>query len=181
LILIDQKNGLEISVRELSISTNFDGQEILNLHELLKFCQQVNFPSHGLILRRQQYDSNNLVTGITDWNLLESNFKKSIERFGTAFVETDMRAMYNPMRMEVIRKACQQLIKKINTLCPGCNAPGFGVIRDIPGLPCKQCNMPTRSIKSHIYACQKCSFFEERALSSTKVQEEPMYCDYCNP
>jgi hypothetical protein len=43
----------------------------------------------------------------------------------TTFVETDMRAMYNPSRMTVIQNATKK--EKINSCCPHCNIPGFGI------------------------------------------------------
>jgi hypothetical protein len=45
----------------------------------------------------------------------------------TTYVETDMRAMYNPSRMTVIQNATKKLVEKINSCCPNCNIPGFGI------------------------------------------------------
>jgi hypothetical protein len=38
-----------------------------------------------------------------------------------------MRAMYNPSRMTVIQNATKKLVEKINSCCPHCNIPGFGI------------------------------------------------------
>jgi hypothetical protein len=43
----------------------------------------------------------------------------------TTYVETDMRAMYNPSRMTVIQNATKKLVEKINSCCPHCNIPGL--------------------------------------------------------
>lgn len=44
-----------------------------------------------------------------------------------AYAETGMKALYNPTRMTVIEKAIKKLIDKINSCCPQCNIPGFGI------------------------------------------------------
>ncbi len=54
LIFIDKKNNLEIIVREISTSTNFNGKTIHNERDLLEFASKNNFPSHGLILRKSR-------------------------------------------------------------------------------------------------------------------------------
>lgn len=89
--------------------------------------------------------------------------------------------MYNPTRMEVIRKLTLKLVDKINSICPNCSTPGFGITEVKEGLPCSYCKFPTRSIKSHIYSCEKCDFTEEKQFPNGKKFEDPMYCDICNP
>lgn len=89
--------------------------------------------------------------------------------------------MYNPIRMEVIKKAALKLTNKINTLCPNCVTPGFGITESTQGLPCKLCNFPTRSTLSYIYSCKKCNYKKEKKYPNGKQTEHPMYCDICNP
>ena len=181
LIFVDKINGLEIIVRELSTETNFNGSEIKTKEKLLEFAANANFPSHGLILRKSRYEFADIVKGITNVEELINVFNSLIDKFGTAYIETDMRAMYNPTRMKVIESAAKKLIKKINTLCPVCNMPGFGITDAKEGLPCELCNFPTRSTISYIYSCQKCNYKKEEKYPKGKQTEDPMYCDYCNP
>ena len=181
LLLINKKNDLEIIVRELSTETNFNGSEIKTEKELIDFIQQVKFPAHGLIIKKAKYDFTNIIKGITNHKLLKRTFKDFISKYGKAFIETDMRAMYNPMRMEVIKKATLKLTGKINTLCPNCNTPGFGITDSNEGLPCELCNFATRSALSYIYTCQKCTYKKEEEFPNGKQTEDPMYCDFCNP
>lgn len=181
LVLIDKKNGFEIIVRELNTETNFNGSDIKTEEELLAFAANANFPSHGLILRKSKDEFGDIVKGINSVEQLSKVFIKLMNDFGTAFVETDMRAMYNPTRMKIIESATQKLIKKINTLCPVCNMPGFGITDAKEGLPCEICNFPTRSTLSYLYACQKCNYTKEEKYPKGKKIEDPMYCDYCNP
>jgi hypothetical protein len=180
-MLLDLKNGLEIVGKTLTTETNFDGKEVGSWKELQDFAESVQFPSHGLILRDKQNGISNLVKGITDWHTLESNFENFISQYGSAWAETDMRAMYNPTRMQAIRLATEQLIENIKSLCPVCETPGFTVRETRSGLPCSLCSSPTRSIKSLQYNCSYCGFTEERARQDGKTSEDPMYCDICNP
>jgi hypothetical protein len=83
--------------------------------------------------------------------------------------------------MKVIEKATKKLATKINTLCPECKTPGFGITDTTPGLPCEICNFPTHSTLSYIYSCQKCSYIKEEKYPKGKLTEDPMYCDFCNP
>lgn len=181
LVFIDKKNNIEISARELSLETNFHGSEIKTIEELQEFATKSNFPSHGLILRKSKEDLEEITKGIIDEKLLNDTFFKLIKNYGTAYIETDMRAMFNPSRMKVIEKATIKLVDKIKSSCPNCETPGFGIVDRKVGLRCIQCNFPTRSTLSYIYNCQKCNYKKEEEFPNGKKTEDPMYCDICNP
>lgn len=180
LILIDQQNELEIIARTISTSTNFNGQEIENEQELLAFAKQAKFPSHALILRPKKDENKNIFKGITDLKTLKSIFRELKEKNNSVYVETDMRAMYNPTRMEVIEETTQKLIEKINSRCHQCQTSGFGIVDTILGLPCEYCGQATQSIQYYVYECQKCGFQHQQA-NPNKTTEDPMYCNFCNP
>jgi hypothetical protein len=181
IVFIDKKNNLEIVVRELSLDTNFNADYLTDKKKLIEFATNAKFPSHALILRKAPDELENISKGITDWYELFLKFNYLKEDFSKVYVETDMRAMYNPTRMEVIRQLTLKLVDKINSTCPICSTPGFGVTEVKDGLPCSNCHFPTRSIKSHIYSCLKCDFKEEKQFPKEKQFEDPMYCDICNP
>lgn len=181
LIFIDTINELEIIVRELSTSTNFNAEKIDSLNTLFEFSQRVEFPSHGLILRPSINDYSIIIKGITVKEKLISSFNELISNFESVYVETDMRAMFNPSRMKVIENAALKLAEKINCLCPKCSTPGFSITAAKKGLPCEICSFPTNSTLSYIYSCQKCDFSKEEKHPNGKKTEEPMYCDICNP
>jgi hypothetical protein len=181
LMLIDKQNDLEIVVRELSTDTNFNGKEIQDEKALLEFARQAGFPSHGLILRRSSDDFAELHKGITDFDRLKATFAAIVKTHGRAYVETDMRALYNPTRMRVIQKAAEKLVQKIKSTCPQCDTPGFGVTGAIRGLPCSLCGSPTRSVLSHLYVCARCNYTQEEMYPNDQREEDPMYCDHCNP
>ncbi len=181
LLFVDKKNDLEIIARELSIETNFNGCEIKTERELKEFADNANFPSHGLIIRKSHDDFRDIVKGITNPDELNKAFQNLIGKHGTAYIETDMRAMYNPSRMKVIEKAAGKLVDKILSLCPKCETPGFGITDRKDGLPCELCDFPSRSTLSYIYTCQKCAYEKEEKYPNGKQTEDPRYCDMCNP
>lgn len=181
LLLVDKKYDLEIMVREISTATNFNGSEIATMDELLSFAKNAQFPSHGLIIKKGKEDVTAMVKGITNVKRLQETFLNFTSIYGGAFVETDMRAMYNPSRMKVIKEATKKLVAKIKSQCHNCSTPGFGVVDVKRGLPCECCNAPTRSTLSHVYGCVKCYYTEERKFPHGKTKEEPTFCDYCNP
>ncbi len=181
LVLLDEKNKLEIIAREVSLETNFAGTEVLSEKELLNFAAKAGFPQHGLIIRKGIQDSNHIVKGITDETTLLDTFEEFQKLFGKAFVKTDMRAMYNPTRMRVIEKTAKKLVEKIKNVCPDCQMPGFDITKVVKGLPCEQCGFPTKSTLSYVYSCKKCDFEKEEKYPNQKKHEDPMYCDFCNP
>ncbi len=181
LIFIDRKNELEIVVRELSLDTNLNGAYITTEDELKDFAEKAKFPSHGLILRKSESVLTDIYKGITSWEELTNKFNLLKNKAEKVYLETDMRAMFNPTRMEVIRKLTKKLVDKINSNCPKCLTPGFGVTDVKLGLPCSQCFFPTKSVKSHVFSCSKCYYSEEKLFPNKKEIEDPMYCDVCNP
>lgn len=180
LVLIDRKNDLEIVARELSTDTNFNGETVRTEEELTAFAKTAGFPSHGLILRTEEDSTAGLRKNITSWDSLKKSFRELIALHPEIYVETDMRAMYNPTRMSVIEKATLKLVEKIRSCCPQCNSPGFAITQAQPGLPCSWCRQPTRSTLYYLYSCVKCDYTSKKR-NSEKEAEDPMYCDYCNP
>jgi hypothetical protein len=181
IIFIDKKNNIEVIARELSPSTNFNGQVVQSEKELMEFADSIGFPEHGLILRHSKEDTTELHKGIVDEESLKNLFKSLKSKYGKAYVETDMRAMYNPTRMQVIQKAASKLVEQLKSKCPKCHMPGFTVAEVVSGLKCKLCGQPTRSTLSFVYLCKHCKCREEELYPHQKTTEDPMYCDFCNP
>lgn len=181
LLFMDKKHELEIFVRILTTETNFNATEVLTKQELKDFAFASKFPSHALILKDAKENWTRIEKGITNWQTLSETFQEYIRESGRAYVETDMRAMFNPTRMEVIQKVTQRMVDKMKSCCPVCDTPGFGISVIKEGLPCGLCGTPTKSILSYVYACQKCHHEREEKFPNQKQTEDPMYCDICNP
>ena len=181
LIFLDAKNHLEISVSVLSTDTNYDSEDVRTEDELLDFASRVHFPSHKLIIRKSKEECKDIIKGIGDWGQLRAAFREQISNYESVCVETDMRAMNNPTRLAVIERAAKDLVNKINSRCPHCNVPGFGITKIIKGLPCSLCKTPTKSTLSQIYVCLHCAYTTEKKYPEHKTMEDPQYCDLCNP
>jgi hypothetical protein len=52
--------------------------------------------------------------------------------------------------MTVIQNATKKLVEKINSCCPQCNIPGFGITDAKRGLKCSVVRLPF-NIKLHLY------------------------------
>lgn len=179
-ILVDIKNKLEVVGRHFTLKTNFSHREIKNINDLEDFLKIIGYPDHAVIVKIS-YD---------DLTIIHKNFKSKDDLYDMVInalencygieVETDMRAMNNPTRMEAIEHAVLDLINNIKSVCPKCQSPGFVIKEVIRGLPCELCYLPTKSAKAFKYFCQQCEFSEER-LKQGMTSEDPMFCDYCNP
>jgi predicted Zn-ribbon and HTH transcriptional regulator len=185
IIFLDQENDLEIIGEVFSMETNFNHQTISSLEEAEEFAQKVGFPEHGLVISFDNISTGTteFIKGITSKENLINSVETAIKNTSDNkfHIETDMRAMYNPTRMKNIAFATQDLINKINSLCPQCHTPGFMINQKIPGLPCELCHQPTSLIKAVIFQCQKCGFTQQQLFPNNQEFADPSLCEYCNP
>jgi hypothetical protein len=181
LILIDQRNQLEILAREVSAETNFLQATLYSLDELEGWLQKARFPSHGVIIRPTEVDYKQEAKGLHDIQQVQNVARFFLDRYGSFYIHTDMRAMHNPSRMKVIEKTTHTLLHKIHSTCPQCAAPGFELMEYIPGLPCASCGLPTREPRSVIFRCAKCTYEIETKNLGQPEAADPVGCDYCNP
>ena len=175
--LVDRKNDLEITVKHMSLQTNYGYFSSESDESLVDFLKRVNFPSHALIVKTSDF----IVKGIQTREHLDRAINECLSLHGQYQVITDMRAMHNPSRMTVIQEATDKLIQKMQSLCPACSRPGFGITDALKGLLCSTCSMPTRSVKTVIYSCEGCHYTEKADFPEGKTEEDPMFCDFCNP
>ena len=147
----------------------------------MDFAKKAKFPSHGIILRKSQKEYDEIFKGINTHEKLKTSFENLHQNHNTVFAETDMRALYNPTRMQVIELVTEKLIQKLKSVCPNCNMPGFDVTDSKKGLKCELCGSPTKSILSNIYCCKHCDYSTEKMFPYGKTFEDPTFCDFCNP
>lgn len=184
-LLLDVTHGLELVGEDFSVDTNYRHCTICSLEEAFKFAQAVGFPDHGLIVMSQANTKQltAIAKGITTAAHLEEAVEKALRESstGTIHIETDMRALYNPTRMQAIARATLNLVQAAQRTCPQCDRPGFTAIEYRKGLPCDWCSLPTALTRSVLYQCQTCSFQQESLFPDGLKTADPAQCQYCNP
>jgi hypothetical protein len=133
------------------------------------------------MLRRSKDDLAGLLKGITDPEQLRTAAILLLKTQSSGFVETDMRALFNPSRMQVIEETAKLLVQKLNSFCPSCQLPGFAVTAAEPGLPCSLCGTPSSAALAHLMVCNHCQHQEKVDFPHGKKTEDPQYCKVCNP
>lgn len=146
------------------------------------FAHQQDFPAQQLVLRPHGQDDPRIYKGIADWSQLKACFDEALPQSanGQVFIETDLRAFANPSRMQNIELAGRDLLQRIQSSCPVCEAPGYWVAGRQPGLPCSACGLPTSNYLSEVWQCVRCA---HKAIlpRADRAVAEPQQCYYCNP
>lgn len=179
LVFHDRLRQLTVAVTESSVNTNFGSCDCATFQEAIDFAKAAGFPAHGLVVKTRH--GRTVDKGIVQLQNLKQAFDTAWVAGLPVKIETDMRACYNPRRMQVIAKAAVKLAAALISNCPACAWPGFVVTDAERGLPCSQCGLPTRSVSKHVLVCKKCAHRVERPFPAGKQAEDPMHCDFCNP
>lgn len=94
-------------------------------------------------------------------------------------LEPDLRAMHCPERRQILKKAAEDLARRLISPCPQCHQVDF-VVKDIEkGLPCQLCQLPTQNPKFQLKRCDHCGY--EEKLPVEKAYADPATCGFCNP
>jgi hypothetical protein len=181
LFMIDRLHGLEIGVRSLSGSTNFQHAEVSDWPALQAFAKSAGFPDHGLILSGNVEGEMQVFKGLHQIEKLESAFRSLSVASDTITVQTDMRAMHNPTRMQAIARLCDALMERILCICMGCSRPGFGERHYQRGLACAWCGTPTERVLSIETKCSHCGHLEIQLYPEGVEAAEPGNFPDCNP
>jgi hypothetical protein len=184
-LLLDRQHGLEILGEHLSTETNYRSQPVRTVAEALTFAESVGFPDHGLVAmpRAQPSDPAQIYKGLRQpadlQNAVETLLAQSPA--GTVHLETDMRALHNPTRMQAIAAATADLVATAQRLCPACGVPGFAQVERQGGLPCGDCGTPTLLTRAWVYRCDRCGHQHTQPDPAAPATADPAYCPYCNP
>jgi hypothetical protein len=182
-LLLDQKHNFTVYGEFLSTDTNFRHQTISSYEQAYDFAIQVGFPDHAIVLMPDAQTSAKeaICKGINSEALLQEYVCKLLGQSSQIHIETDMRALYNPTRMKNIAKATEDLVRKLQQFCPNCNFVNFDIVKNLKGLPCELCGIPTQVTRAHVYRCDRCDFYQEIPFPNGLQRADPMYCSYCNP
>ena len=184
LYFIDRRRGFHLHLVHASEKTNYQMKAVSTLDELQAFAMSAQFPSHALVLRPNDRSAKDvLFKGIVDHIDLKRSFEKArcASSDSLVWVETDMRAQFNPTRLAVIGELADKMARRLATLCPSCDAPGWGMVNTEGGLICEGCGQPTDMIMHETHGCVLCSHTETRPRSDGLQTAPQMYCPCCNP
>jgi hypothetical protein len=184
LYFIDRQRGFHLHMSELSEATNYLQRAITSLDELAEFARTAQFPSHALILRPEgSLEPDLLFKGLSDPAALRQAFEtcRKARPGSRIWVETDMRASFNPSRMAVIATLARKLARRLATECPSCKSPGWGIVKSEPGLPCAYCSEPTAMTAREISGCVLCNHQEQSPRSDGLTHAPQGQCQNCNP
>lgn len=172
LLFMDKERNFIVYEKIITENTNYKSKDIKEEHELFNFAETIKFPSHGIIVRPLEWEDKSLIfKGIKTLEGFRNAFKicQKASSSKSVRLETDMRAHMNPTRMMVIRALAQRLRLHLKMKCPKCRMPGWGKVRILSGLECREFGSPTEKIKEEIFGCVKCSF-EQSVRKEIRVE-----------
>ncbi len=183
LLFLDQERGLCVLEQRLEWRTNYSHTVLEPDGELEPWLVQVRFPSHAVIARSATPLAGVLFKGLHSSDALAEAIAacRSADPDGRVWLETDMRAHFNPTRMRSIRRLGIALVRKLRTPCPECGSPGWGLLDTKPGLPCSDCGTATALTLREIWGCERCGAHREQPRRDARLNADPGQCPWCNP
>ena len=180
-LFLDDLHGLEVVGTAQGSAMNLS-KSVRDFDSLMEFAVDAGFPSHHLMLRSQNASDPRVIKGIQDTDTLKSAFIHALMESsnGKVFVENDLRAFCNPTRRLMIEQATEDLSRKLLSLCPACQMPGFWKIKSVPDLTFSAGNSPVRESAYEIWQCQHCQCTNRQATSQTPETDSKV-CDNSNP
>jgi len=187
IVLVDDASGVvhQESVRSMDIKAA--SAAVRPGDDLDPLLARAGFPAHRLIVRPEGIEPARLPTGllhkgIADRAALEATIRDCAAQSptGQSRVESDLRAHCSPTRRTSIARAAWRLGFRLASRCPACRAPGWGVVDELRGLPCRMCaDWLPRAPCGLVLGCGQCGHLVERPDGRTA--EDPGRCPSCNP
>lgn len=183
LVLYDARDGAVFTHKHVALETVHGGEEAGTIREVLAFAERMQFPEHHLVLRpREKWRKGDAIyKGVNHRERLIAFAEELFTVHGKLWVETDMRAMSNPTRMNVIKETAERFAAELGRLCPICGECWFHITGTRPGLPCSLCGWPTESILCLQRCCWRCNHAASEPRPDGKLEEDPQHCGNCNP
>lgn len=184
MLFVDRERGFKVHEVLLSEQTNFNHTVLSDVKDATEFFQRAQFPSHALIVRPNKWEDKSIIfKGIRDEIAFRLAFSEClrVSEDSRVWIETDMRACFNPSRQRVIAELAARLAKRLSNSCPQCSAPAWGRVRVEKGLPCEYCCQPTDLVASEVYGCVLCDFIKSSPRADGLTKAKQNYCQSCNP
>jgi hypothetical protein len=180
LLFFDAQENIEIYCEFVDHHPVHDEKVLQTVTEAQEFLKQIGFPQQSVILHPEK-QLQPIFKGVSSFEEFESAFLQCLQIDQRVKVATDLRAMCSPRRRWALQKAAEKLVEYLQTDCPSCGFYGFGFWKSNEGLPCEDCEMPTRLVLDLIHRCLKCGFTENHKRPDGLFWAPVENCDYCNP
>ncbi|MBX7143699.1 MAG: hypothetical protein K1X79_04545 [Oligoflexia bacterium] len=184
LLFIDDELGFMVHEMAVTVDTNYAHKIVSSMDEIGDFLCRAKFPSHALIVRPNQWVDKHVINkAINQLKELEAAVYTACQHSSDkkAWIETDMRANFNPSRMKIIGDLAQRLATRLSRHCPGCSLPGWGVVDVENGLRCEYCGAPTETVAFEIFGCARCNHRQRLPRADGRLTADAMQCQFCNP
>lgn len=184
MVLVDDARGIVVSEHLIDDAPAFAHEFAAAGEDLAPFLDRIGFPDHALIVKPTEGDRDApIFKGVRTRSELDLAIALCSARSsdGRALVQTDMRAHMNPTRLATIGRLASALAERLSSLCPVCNAPGYGQVDVETGLPCEWCGAPSVMVRHRVFGCVACAHREIRPRADGKTQADPGHCPQCNP
>lgn len=184
MVLVDDTRGIVVSEHLIEDAPAFAHIFATDGDDLTAFLDRIGFPDHVLIVKPAERDGEApIIKGIRTRRELDLATGSCIARSsdGRALVQTDMRAHMNPTRMATLGRLASALAARLCSLCPACDAPGYGQVDVEVGLPCEWCGGESLMVRHRIFGCVACAHRETRPRTDGKTHADPGHCPGCNP
>lgn len=178
LIFIDRETHTEVYAKSGTTKANFISETISDIEQLQNILSKM---SDNYFVLKNEIDEKVLLKGSKNIIQISEVATQEFKHGKKILLETDLRAMNNPLRMENIAQAAQKLVENLQSKCPNCKSIGFSIEKAIKGLACESCKLPSPYPKYHVKVCNNCEH-EEIVEPIHKLKSlEPQYCQICNP
>ncbi|MBY9068214.1 hypothetical protein K1X12_15005 [Hyphomonas sp. WL0036] len=183
IVLIDAKSGLVAIDQSVDLSPTYVSWETRCLTDIADQVRAAGFPDQAMIVRPHIFPASRAQRGLQTLENLEAAIVQAarVSSDGLAFVQTDMRAHFNPKRMMSIGSLARKFAGRLSRTCSMCAAPGWGVKRTEQGLPCSWCGAPTQWVLYEVLGCYACDNERPMPRSDGLTEADPAHCQYCNP
>ncbi|MFN3608353.1 MAG: DUF6671 family protein [Hyphomonas sp.] len=183
LVLIDAKSGLVAIEHSVDLAPCYASWETRRLNDIVEHLRAAGFPGQAMIVRPNTGPAGPVQKGIQSLANLEAAIEKAVyaSSDGLAFVQTDMRAHFNPKRMMSIESLAKKFADRLSQACSVCSAPGWGMTGTEPGLPCSWCGAPTAWVLNERMGCFMCDNEISQPRSDGLTEADPAHCPFCNP
>lgn len=185
LLLMDQKNKIEIFASHRSYETSYSFSNLNSRSDLEDFLAKNPIESQPVVLKlfKDCNDQSLIFKGIDNKKLAYEVFDDLFSIKSSVWVESDLRAHMNVKRQSVIKACGIKLLEKILSLCPKCTLPGFSITKGFGRLACIDCGFLSEYPSHDVWTCAdlNCNYEKQELRLDGVISLEPKYCSYCNP